>query len=127
MPDGVFTGTTASRHRPGNERAGRVGDVRGDDAELRFGEARAERGLGDVELVVAERRPVEPEQVQDVDHLAAVEPLAVHARRPERRRRQVVAAERRQQLGMRAPSAARGALATRASPPAFPPSTGVIS
>ena len=89
--------------------------------------ARAERGLGDVELVVAERRPVEAEQVQHGDHLPPREPLAVDLRGAEGRRRHVIAAQRRDQRRARAPSARARNRATRASPPAFPPSTGVIS
>ena len=99
MPDRRLHRHDGVRDDAGKRRAGRIGDVRRDNSELGFREARAEGGLGNVELVVPERRPVEPEQVQDGHHLTAVEPFAVHARRPERRRRQVVAAEGRDQPG----------------------------
>jgi hypothetical protein len=44
--------------------------------------------------VIAEGGPVDAERVQHPDHLPAGQPLAVHARGAERRRRHVVAAER---------------------------------
>ncbi len=85
------------RRHTRERRSARVGDVGGDDSEPRLRDVRAERSLRHVELVVAERRPVDPGGIQDVDHLSPCHRLPVHDGRPERRRRQVVAPQRRQE------------------------------
>jgi len=74
-----------------------VGDVRRHEMKLRLGYARVKRRLADVELVIAERRPVEPDDIQHGDHLSSGKPLAVDHRGAKRGRRQVIAGELRQQ------------------------------
>ena len=92
----AVTGTIDRCRHAGEGLAVGVGDVGGDDPERRLGEMRAERGLGHVKLVIAEGRPIEVRGVEHLHHLAARQRLAIHERRAEGGRRQVVAAKRRQ-------------------------------
>ena len=75
----------------------RVGDVADNHLEACLGESGAEGGLGDVELVVAEGRVLQPRGVEHVDHLPPGEGAAVDARRAQGRGRQEVAAQRGEQ------------------------------
>ena len=70
-----------------------VGYVAGDDAKTALREARAERGLGDVELVIAEHGPIDADLIQHVHHLTAGQRLTVDDRRADCRRRKIVAAQ----------------------------------
>ena len=115
------------RRHAGERLAAGVGDVRRHEPELRLREVRAERRLRHVELVVAERRPVDAGGVQHVDHLPPRQRLPVH----DRRSRAPTATGSRRPASSAAASAFAFncwmTVATRASPPDFPPSTGRIS
>lgn len=81
---------------PGNPEqrpAQRVGDVGRDVHKTGFADARRERRLGNIELMVAEGCQVEARGVEHGDHLAAGKPLAAQPRSAERGGRDEVAAQ----------------------------------
>ena len=60
-----------------------------------------ERGFAEIEFVVAESREVDPERVENGDHLSAVETFAVQPRRAQRGRTEEVTGQHRD--GIRIP------------------------
>ena len=86
-------GYDCGSHRPRKRLAVHIGYIAGHDAKTALGEACTKRLLGDVELVIAEYRPIETHVIQDVHHLPARQRLTVDDRRPDCRRREIVAAQ----------------------------------